>query len=137
MSRWLLKTEPTEFSFDDLEKDGMAVWDGISNNLALMHLRAMKKGDELLVYHSGSEKAVVGTARVSRSAYPDPKKEDPKMVVIEIQPGKKLTHPVRLTEIRKRKEFESFDLVRISRLSVIPVPDKIWHTLLKMGNQHA
>src|SRR5438093_4130895 len=100
MAYWILKTEPSTYSFDQLERDGTAVWDGVTNPLALKHLRAMQPDDEALIYHTGDEKAVVGLARVTSAAYPDPKAKDPRLVVVELTPAKRLKRPVTLAEIK-------------------------------------
>lgn len=129
-SFWLLKTEPSTYSFDDLMRDGTTVWDGVSNPGALKHIRSMKKGDELFIYHTGEEKAIVGTGRVVSAPYSDPKSKDPRLVVVEIAAGKKLERPITLQEIKADKVFAGFELVRIPRLSVMPVPEplrkRIW-----------
>ena len=134
MAFWLLKTEPSEFSYSDLERGKRAVWDGITNNTALMHLRAMRKGDRALIYHSGGEKSLVGLADVVSDPYPDPKAGDPKIVAVDIAPAGRLVRPVPLGDIKKEKEFASFALVRFSRLSVMPVPAPLWKKLLAMAN---
>jgi predicted RNA-binding protein with PUA-like domain len=121
MNYWLLKGDPEEYSFDDLMKDGSAVWDGVTNNLALQNLRKMKKGDTILVYHTGDEKALVGLATATSNPYPDPKADNEKLVVIDIKPKKRLKRPVTLSEIKALPEFAEFQLVRLSRLSVMPV----------------
>ena len=92
-SSWLLKTEPTTYSYDQLEKEGRTTWDGVRNNLALAHLRTMKAGDRLLIYHTGAEKAVIGLAKVAKAAYPDPKQDDPKHVVVDVIPEHRLERP--------------------------------------------
>src|SRR5262245_38927896 len=102
---WLLKTEPGNYAFHDLEREGRAVWDGVSNPAALKNLRAMKTGDRVLVYHTGDEKAAVGIARVARAAYPDPKAGDARLVVVDLEPEGRLTRPVTLDEIKKDKTF--------------------------------
>src|SRR5262245_22050247 len=94
MSNWILKTEPSTYSFDNLVKQKTAVWDGVKNPLALKHLRAMQPGDEVLIYHTGDEKAAVGLARVTKAAYPDPKLKNPKLVVVDLKAGAKLPTPV-------------------------------------------
>ena len=132
---WLLKTEPTAYSFDDLVREKKAVWDGVTNALALKHLREMKVGDEVLVYHTGDEKAVVGTATVSKGAYPDPKEKDAKLVVVEIKPGKKLKHPVTLAAIKADKRFADWGLVRMGRLSVVPTTEEQWERVMGMGGE--
>lgn len=130
---WLLKTEPSTYSFADLEREGKAVWDGVSSNAALKNIRAMQKGDLALIYHSGDEKAVIGLAEITSAPYPDPKLNDPKLVVFDLKPKKRLPKPVPLAAIKKQKSLESFDLVRIPRLSVMPVTEKQWEMLLKLG----
>lgn len=129
-----MKTEPSEFSFGDLEREKRAVWDGVTNNTALIHLRAMRKGDRALIYHSGGEKSLVGLADIVSDPYPDPNREDPKVVVVDVAPAGRLSRPVPLGTIKKEKEFASFELVRISRLSVMPVPPVLWKKLLAMAN---
>jgi predicted RNA-binding protein with PUA-like domain len=134
MAFWLMKTEPSEFSYGDLEREKRAVWDGVTNNTALMHLRAMRKGDRALIYHSGGEKSLVGLADIVSDPYPDPKVGDAKIVAVDIAPAGRLSRPVPLGAIKKEKEFASFELVRISRLSVMPVPPTLWKKLLAMAN---
>ena len=133
MAHWVVKTEPSTYSFDDLARQKTAVWDGVKNNLALKHLGSMKPGDQVLVYHTGDEKAVVGTAEVTRSAYPDPKLKDSKLVVVDLKAGARLPRPVPLAEIKKDRAFADLALVRIGRLSVSPVSAEQYQRLLKMG----
>ena len=130
---WVVKTEPSTYSFDDLARQKTAVWDGVKNNLALKHLGSMKPGDEVLVYHTGDEKAVVGVAQVTRAAYPDPKQNDPKLVVVDLKAGARLPRPVPLAEIKKDRAFADLALVRIGRLSVSPVSAEQYQRLLRMG----
>ena len=130
---WLLKTEPSTFSFDQLERDGKTAWDGVRNNLALMHLRAMKPNDRLLIYHSGATKAVVGMARVTSKPYPDPKQQDPRWVVIDVVPDGRLAKPVSLATIKADSAFADFPLVRMSRLSVMPISPEHWSRLLSLA----
>jgi predicted RNA-binding protein with PUA-like domain len=118
---WLLKTEPATYSFDDLEREGRACWDGVANPVALRNLRAMKRGDRVLVYHTGGEKAVVGTAEVVREAYPDPKAKDGRQVVVDIEPRGRLARPVTLAEVKAMAELAESPLVRQGRLSVVPI----------------
>lgn len=132
MSRWLLKTEPSTYAFADLVRDGRTTWDGVSNPVALGHLRAMKKGDEALVYHTGDEKAAVGVARVASDPYPDPKQKDPRLVVVDLEPVRALPRPVTLKAVKADPRFADFALVRISRLSVMPVTDAQWKALLAL-----
>jgi len=123
MPAYILKTEPSTYSFDDLVRDKQTVWDGISNPVALKHLRSVKKGDTLLIYHSGEQKSVVGFARAASTAYQDPKVADPKRVVIDIVAGKAVPSPVALAQFRTDAVLKATDLVRLSRLSVIPLTD--------------
>lgn len=128
-NHWLLKTEPSVYSFDQLVKDGRTVWDGVKNNLALMHLRAMKAGDKVLIYHSGAGKEVVGYGKILKGPYPDPQLDDPKLVVVEIAPDARLSNPVSLATIKADPVFADFALVRMSRLSVMPVTPEQWKRL--------
>jgi len=132
-SYWIVKTEPSTYSFDQLERDQTTVWDGVRNNLALKHLRQMKRGDRVLVYHSGEEKAVVGLAEVAAEAYPDPKQKDPKLVVVDLKAAGRLPRPVPLAEIKQEPAFADLALVRIGRLSVAPASAEQFKRLLKMG----
>jgi predicted RNA-binding protein with PUA-like domain len=132
-NHWLLKTEPSTYSFARLLKEGRAVWDGVRNNLALLHLRAMKEGDRVLIYHSGPEKAVVGTARIVAAAYPDPGQDDPKLVVVDVAPDAPLPQPVPLAAVKADPALADMPLVRMSRLSVMPVTPEQWRRILAMG----
>ncbi|HZN11105.1 MAG TPA: EVE domain-containing protein [Blastocatellia bacterium] len=127
--RWLFKTEPSEYSFDDLEREKKAVWNGVSNNLALKNLREVRLGDEILIYHSGNEKAIVGLAEALSDAYPDPRENDDKLVVINLKSKRRLTQPVTLAEIKGIDALRDFDLIRLPRLSVIPVVGEHWQLL--------
>ena len=133
MAYWILKTEPSTYSFDDLVKQKTAVWDGVKNPLALKHLRAMQPGDEVLVYHTGDEKAAVGLARVTKAAYPDPKLKDPKLVVVDLKAGGKLPTAVTLATIKADPVFKDLALVRMGRLSVVPATPAQWQRLLRLG----
>ena len=135
MAYWLLKTEPDCYSWDDLTRDGTAVWDGVSNALALKHIRSINKGDLTLIYHTGGERAAVGVAEVTSAPYPDPKQDDERLAVVELKPKQKLAHPVTLDAIKSDPAFEGFDLVRISRLSVMPVPEKMWRRIEALSKQ--
>jgi len=117
---WLLKTEPSTYSFDTLEKEGRAVWDGVANPVALKHLRSMAAGDQALIYHTGAEKQVVGVAKVTRGGYPDPQRDDPKLVVVDLAPVRRV-RPVTLAAIKADSRFADWELVRLPRLSVMPV----------------
>jgi predicted RNA-binding protein with PUA-like domain len=133
MARWLLKTEPDCYNWDNLVHDRKTVWDGVSNALALKHLRTMKKGDVALIYHTGDEKAAVGIAEVTSNPYPDPNEGDEKLVVVDVKPKKKLGQPVTLSDIKADKTFAGWDLLRIGRLSVVPVPDGMWERIEELA----
>jgi predicted RNA-binding protein with PUA-like domain len=133
MSYWLLKTEPATYSYADLERDKKAVWDGVSNPLALKNIRAMAKGDLAFVYHTGEEKAIVGIAEITSAPYPDPKQNNEQLVVIELKPKERLKSPVTLAAVKARKEFAQWELVRVPRLSVMPVSAEQWKRLLAMS----
>ena len=133
MAYWLLKTEPGTYSYADLERERKTVWNGVTNNLALKHIRSMAKGDLAFVYHTGDEKSIVGIAEIVSSPYPDPKAKDPRLVVVDLQPKEKLRKPVSLAEVKANKGFADFALVRIGRLSVMPVSPAQWKALLAMS----
>jgi predicted RNA-binding protein with PUA-like domain len=130
---WLLKTEPSTYSFDQLEREGRTTWDGVRNPTALRHLRAIGTGDEVLIYHTGKEKAVVGIAKVIKGAYPDPAAGDARLVVVDLAPVRRLKAPVTLARIKADAAFADFALVRISRLSVMPVTAPQWKRLLALS----
>jgi predicted RNA-binding protein with PUA-like domain len=109
------------------------VWDGVTNALALKHIRSMSKGDAALIYHAGQGKELVGLARITSDPYPDPKQKDPKVVVVEVAPERRLPKRVSLAEVKGDTRFADLGLVRMSRLSVIPVPVDQWQSLLEMG----
>ncbi len=134
-SRWLLKTEPSEYSFDDLVRERKTVWDGVTNPLALQHLRAIRKGDGLLIYHTGDVRAAVGLGKAVSDPYPDPARQDPRIVVVEVAPVRRLGRPVTLEAIKGDRAFRAFELVRLPRLSVMPVPDVLWDRILQMGDR--
>jgi predicted RNA-binding protein with PUA-like domain len=129
LAMWLLKTEPSSFSFADLERAGGAAWDGVKNPAALKNLRAMQKGDRALVYHTGDEKAVVGVAEVTREAYPDPKSRNPRLVVVDVRPLRRLARAISLAEIRALPAFADSPLVKQARLSVVPLTAAQWKAL--------
>ena len=133
-NHWLLKTEPSTYSYADLERDKNAVWDGVSNALALKHLRSMKRGDLAFIYHTGDEKQIVGIAEVTSDPYPDPKEKDVRLVVVDLKPRHRMSRPVTLSEVKADAEFRDFELVRIGRLSVMPVSESRWKKLLKMSS---
>ena len=130
---WILKTEPSTYSYADLERERRAVWDGVKNAQALIHIRSMKAGDRALIYHSGDGKAVVGLARITSAPYADPAAADPKLAVVDIEPERRLPREVTLTEIKAEPAFAQLGLVRQGRLSVVPVPPDQWRKLLAMA----
>jgi predicted RNA-binding protein with PUA-like domain len=130
---WLLKTEPKTYSFDRLLQEQRTTWDGVRNNLALQHLRAMKAGDRLLIYHSGADKAVVGTGKVLKAAYQDPSQDDPRVVVVDIAAEARLPTPVSLATLKAEPDLKEFPLIRMSRLSVMPVPPEVWKRITALG----
>jgi len=134
-NQWLLKTEPEEYSFDDLIRDKKTVWDGVANPLALKHLRAIRKGDELLIYHTGNVRAAVGLAKAESDPYPDPSKQNPKIVVVDVAPVRRLALPVTLEAMKAAPVFRDFELVRLPRLSVMPVPAAPWKRILQMSGR--
>jgi predicted RNA-binding protein with PUA-like domain len=123
---WLFKEEPSNYAFDALVKDKKTVWSGVKNPLAQKHLRSVKKGDRIFYYHTGDEKSVVGIAKALDDAYPDPQDKTGKASVVDVGPVKKLARPVTLAEIKADAAFKDFALVRISRLSVMPVSEAEW-----------
>ena len=123
MAHWILKTEPSSYSFDQLERDGTAVWDGVKNPVALRNLRAMVPGDQLLIYHTGDEKSIIGFAEVTKAAFP----------VIEIKAGKRLPRTVSLAAVKAEKALAGLALVRQPRLSVVPADAAQWKRLLALG----
>ena len=130
---WLFKEEPSNYSYDAFAKDKKTVWSGVRNPVAQRNLRSVKKGDLVFYYHTGDEKAVVGVAKASRDAYPDPGDKDGRAYVVDIVPVKKLARPVTLKEIKADAFFSDFALVRISRLSVMPVTDAQWKQIERMS----
>jgi len=134
-TRWLFKTEPSAYSFQQLQKDKKTIWDGVKNNLALKNLREIKKGDDIVIYHTGDEKAAVGIARALSGAYADPSKKDPKLLVVDIEAVKPLPRPVTLAEIKANAKLARFDLVRLPRLSIMQVSDDQWKLIEEMANK--
>jgi len=130
---WLLKTEPGEYSYDDLEREKRGRWDGVTNPVALRNLRAMKAGDRVLVYHTGDEKAAVGLSEVVGEAYPDPKAKAERLVVVDVEPRGRLARPVTLAEMKAMAEFAESPLVRQGRLSVVPLTAPQWKAVLARG----
>ncbi|HWJ37882.1 MAG TPA: EVE domain-containing protein [Sphingomicrobium sp.] len=131
MAHWLMKSEPESYSWSDLVRDGGTEWDGVRNNAARLHLKAMKSGDEAFFYHSMSDKAVVGIMRITREAKPDTK--DASWVSVRIEPVRALESPVTLAKIKAEPKLAKMELIRQSRLSVAPVRDEEWEMILKMA----
>jgi predicted RNA-binding protein with PUA-like domain len=134
-NRWLFKTEPSAYSFQQLKKDERTVWDGVKNNLALKNLRGIQKGDVIIIYHTGSEKAAVGVARAVSAAYSDRSKKDPKLLVVDIESVKALPRPVTLAEMKAEPKLAKFDLVRLPRLSIMPVSGEQWKIMEQMAKR--
>jgi predicted RNA-binding protein with PUA-like domain len=132
---WLVKEEPENYSYTQFLADRTTVWAGVKNPVAQRNLREMKKGDRVFFYHTGKEKAVVGTATVSKTAYPDPKDKTERLVVVELAAGKALKRPVTLAEIKADKRFATMPLVRIPRLSVQPVTDDEWDLIEEISKR--
>jgi predicted RNA-binding protein with PUA-like domain len=135
MAYWLFKEEPEHYSLEDLFRDKRTTWAGVGNNVALKHLRSVQKGDHVFYYHTGKEKAVVGVMEVVKGAYPDPERDDPRLVVVDVKPISRLARPVSLAEIKANPKFADFALVRMSRLSVMPVTDKQWADIERLSKQ--
>jgi predicted RNA-binding protein with PUA-like domain len=134
MANWLVKEEPENYSYDSLVRDGRTVWAGVKNPLAQKHLRSIRKGDRIFYYHTGKEKSVVAIAKAASDAYDDPKDATGRLSVVDVVPEKKLARPVTLSEIKGDAAFASFALVRMSRLSVMPVSDAEWKRIEKMSS---
>jgi len=130
---WLFKEEPTHYGYDALVKDGKTTWTGVRNPLAQKHLRSVKKGDLIFFYHTGDEKSVVGVMKAAANAAPDPADASGKLYAVDVTPVKKLHRPVKLSEIKADASFADFPLVRMSRLSVMPVTDAEWERIEKMS----
>ena len=131
MAHWLMKSEPQSYGWDDLVRDGGTEWDGVRNNAARLHLKAMKTGDEAFFYHSMSDKAVVGIMRIARAAQPDPK--NPDWVSVRVEPVRPLPRPVTLAEIKATPSLSKMELIRQSRLSVAPVREDEWKAVLELA----
>jgi predicted RNA-binding protein with PUA-like domain len=130
---WLFKEEPTHYSYDDLVRDKKTSWSGVRNAVAQKHLRSVKKGDRIFYYHTGDQKSVVAIARAASDAYPDPQDPDGKLYAVDVAPGERLARPVTLAQIKAEPSLEEMPLVRIGRLSVMPVSEKEWEKILKMS----
>ena len=132
-AHWLLKSEPGTYAFADLQRDGRTVWDGVRNNAAALHLKAMKVGDEALFYHSGEDRAVVGVAKVVREAFPDASDPAGRFVAVEVAHVRAVARPVTLAAIKANPKLAGMELIRQSRLSVSPVTDAQWDEILRMA----
>ncbi|TAK09349.1 MAG: EVE domain-containing protein, partial [Rhizorhabdus sp.] len=130
---WLVKSEPNAYSFADLQRDGSTVWDGVRNNAAALHLKAMKVGDEALFYHSQEGKEIVGIARITRTAFPDPGDPSGRFVAVELAPVKSLPKPVTLADMKAAPALSGMAMIRQSRLSVSPVTKAEWDAILTMA----
>ena len=135
MRFWLLKSEPDNYSYADLERDGATIWDGVANNTALMHIRTMQPGDLALIYHTGDQRQAVGLAEITSAPYADPQAGDPKLVVVDLRPLRRLPQPVTLVAVKADPAFADFALVRQGRLSVVPVTPEQWVKLLGMAGE--
>jgi predicted RNA-binding protein with PUA-like domain len=131
--QWLFKEEPSNYSYDDLARDGKTSWTGVKNPLAQKHLRSVKKGDRIFFYHTGDVKAVVGIAKAAGAPYPDPADKTGKLFALDVEPVKKLKTPVTLAAIKADKWFAALPLVRMPRLSVMPVDDDVWERIMGMS----
>lgn len=130
---WLFKTEPSTYAYDQLERDGKTVWDGVANPVARKHIAAVKRGDQVLIYHTGDQKAVVGIAKALSDGYPDPKQKDEKAAVVDLAPVQRLQRPVTLAELKQRPSLKDFPLVRLPRLSAMPVSAAEWKEIDRLS----
>ena len=135
MSYWLVKSEPAKYAYADLERDGRTVWDGVRNNTAALHLRAMRVGDQALYYHSQEGLAVVGVAQVVREAFPDPSDPAGRFVAVELAPVRPLSRPVSLAQMKAEPKLAGMAMLRLFRLSVSPVTQEEWSTSLDMAGE--
>ncbi len=133
MAQWLVKEEPEHYAYDQLERDRKTTWSGVRTPLAQKHLRAIRRGDRIFYYHTGKQKAVVATAKASTDAYPDPADASGKAFVVDIVPERKLARPVTLAEIKADSAFATFPLVKMARLSVMPVTDMEWARIERLS----
>jgi predicted RNA-binding protein with PUA-like domain len=134
---WLFKEEPDHYSYADLEREGKTLWDGVTNNLARLNLRKVGRGDRAFYYHTGKERAVVAEMEVTNDPMPDPHSDDPKAVVVEVRPVRRLLHPVGLERIKNDPHLADWDLVRLPRLSVMPVSEAQWRRVLELSQGEA
>jgi predicted RNA-binding protein with PUA-like domain len=133
MAFWLFKEEPDTYGYADLERDGVTTWSGVTNPLAQKHLRAVRKGDRILFYHTGDERAVVGIMEATAEPTPDPDDPTGRRVVVTVRPVERLKNPVSLAAIRADPAFAGWELVRLARLSVMPVPPELWRRIMTMA----
>jgi predicted RNA-binding protein with PUA-like domain len=134
---WLFKEEPDHYSFADLEKDGATFWEGVTNNLARQNLRKVRKGDRVLYYHTGKEKAVVGEMVVTKDPQPDPHSDDPKAVGVQVRPVRRLQFPVTLKRMKADRSLKNWDLVQLPRLSIVPVSRAQWRRVAELSREPA
>lgn len=137
MAKWLFKTEPECYSWDDLIRDKKTVWDGVTNALALKHIRSIKKGDLAFIYHTGEERTVIGIAEVVSAPYADPREEDERLTVVDVKPKRKLAQGVTISDIKADPTFAGWDFIRNGRLSVVPTPDKMWKRIEELSEETA
>ncbi len=136
MNYWLAKQEPSGprgYNFETLKKDKKTIWDGVHNNLALKYMHEIKKGDLIFFYHTGDERQIVGIMEVISEPYPNPKEDNKRFIVFDVKYKKSLNRPITLDEMKKQKKFQNWELVRISRLSVMPVPKQIWDAIIDIS----
>lgn len=134
MALWLFKEEPDHYSYDDLVRDGRTVWDGVTNALARKYLSQAKVGDRVFFYHTGKQKAIVGEMRIVSGPKPDPESDDPKSVVVEVEPVRAFSKPIALAAVKDDAELATWELSRLPRLSVLPVSEAQWKRVLVLGN---
>ena len=135
MAYWLVKSEPNTYGWEQFEKEGRTFWDGVRNYAARIHLKAMRKGDKVLFYHSNEGLEIVGIAQVVKEAYQDPTTDDAAWVAVDLKPVKKLKKPVSLAQIKENKQLHEMALLRLSRLSVQPVTEEEWGIIMKMAGE--
>jgi predicted RNA-binding protein with PUA-like domain len=135
MARWLVKSEPGTYSLDDLKRDGKTVWDGVRNNTAALHLRAMKVGEPVLFYHSGEGKEIVGLAKVAKTAFPDASDPAGRFVAVEIAYDRALARPVTLAAMKAEPALAQMAMIRLGRISVSPVTDDEWAVIMRMAGE--
>ena len=136
MAYWLVKSEPFKYSYEQLEKDKQTFWDGVRNYAARNHLKAMKKGDQVLFYHSNEGLEIVGIAKVAKEAYQDPTTDEDAWVVVDLKPYKRIKKPVSLEQVKADKRLKDMALVRLGRLSVQPVTEDEWNVIMELGGMN-